>query len=103
MSPEARKALQWWLTDAPWKANGNEIVPAVRPVQTTLRTDAATHNAGHGGVMTLGSKEFKTRGCLTEEEQREVHVNQHELMEFENTLCVRVQHAVRIRPAAHPA
>jgi hypothetical protein len=94
MSQEARKALQWWLTDSPWKANGNDIVPTVRPIQTTLRTDAATHNAGHGGVMTLGSKEFKTRGCLTEEEQREVYINQHEFMGFENTLWSLLPEAV---------
>ena len=32
---------------------------AVRPIQITLRTDAATHNAGYGGVMTLGSKDVQ--------------------------------------------
>ena len=94
ISLEARKALQWWLTDAPWKANGNEIVPAVRPIQITLRTDAATHNAGYGKVMTLGSKEFKTRGYLTEVEQREVYINQYEFMGFENTLWSLLPEAV---------
>ena len=93
ISVEARKALQWWLTDAPWKANGNEIVPAVRPIQISLRTDAATHNAGYGGVMTLGSQEFKTRGYLTEE-QREVYINQYEFMGFENTLWSLLPEAV---------
>ena len=93
ISVEARKALQWRLTDAPWKANGNEIVPAVRPIQISLRTDAATHNAGYGGVMTLGSQEFKTRGYLTEE-QREVYINQYEFMGFENTLWSLLPEAV---------
>ena len=78
ISPAARTALEWWITQAPWKANGNDIVPPVRPIQLSLRTDAATHNAGYGGVMLLGKKSFETRGFLTEVEQKEVYINQYE-------------------------
>ena len=77
ISPAARKALEWWTTQEPWDANGNEIVPVVRPIQITLRTDAATHNAGYGGVMTLGSQTYETRGYQTKEEQAEVYINQY--------------------------
>ena len=86
ISPAARKALEWWTTQEPRDANGNEIVPVVRPMQITLRTDAATHNAGYGGVMTLGSHSYETRGYLTKEEQAEVYINQYEFMGFTNTL-----------------
>ena len=94
ISAAARKALLWWTTQEPWDANGNDIVPPVRPIQISLRTDAATHNAGYGGVMTLGSKTYETRGFLTKEEQDEVYINQYEFMGFANTLWALLPVAV---------
>ena len=75
ISSDARGALEWWTSEEPWRANGNDIVSPPKPIQISLRTDAATHNAGHGGVMIRESKEFKTRGFLTATEQAEVYMN----------------------------
>ena len=82
------------MTEEPWKANGNCIVPPVRPIQISLRTDAATHNAGYGGVMIRGSKEFRTRGFLTDEERAEIFINQYEFSGFENSLWALLPEAV---------
>ena len=94
LSPEVRRALQWWVTEEPWRVNGNCIVPPVRPIQISLRTDAATHNAGFGGVMIRGSQEFRTRGFLTDEERSEVYINQYEFSGFENSLWALLPQAV---------
>ena len=94
LSQEVRRALAWWVTEEPWKANGNYIVPPVRPIQVSLRTDAATHNAGYGGVMTRGSNEFRTRGFLTDDERAEVFINQYEFSGFENSLWALLPEAV---------
>ena len=71
LSTKAREALQWWTSEELWRANGDDIVPPIKPIQISLRTDAATHNAGYGGVMRLGDKEFRTRGHLTDAERNE--------------------------------
>jgi hypothetical protein len=94
LSQEVRRALEWWVTEEPWKANGNCIVQPVRPIQVSLRTDAATHNAGYGGVMIRGSTEFRTRGFLTDEERAEVFINQYEFSGFENPLWALLPEAV---------
>ena len=94
LSQTTRRALEWWTSNEPWKANGNEIVPPLRPIQISLRTDAATHNAGYGGVMTLGDKVYTTRGFLTAEEQKEVFINQYEFSGFENSLWALLPAAV---------
>ena len=94
ISPAAKEALAWWTTQEPWTANGNDIVPPVRSIQISMQTDAATHNAGYGGVMILGTKKFETRGFLTKEEQETVYINQYEFLGFENTLWALLPVAV---------
>ena len=90
----ARKALLWWVSEGPWKANGNDIVPPVKSIQLSLRTDAATHNAGYGGEMIRGTQRFQTRGFLTQLEQKEVFINQFEFLGFENCLWALLPQAV---------
>lgn len=94
ISADARAALEWWTSEEPWRQNGNDIVPPPKPIQISLRTDAATHNAGYGGVMIRGSKEFETRGFLTAKEQEEVYINQFEFSGFENCLWALLPQAV---------
>jgi hypothetical protein len=69
LSTAARSALGWWTTTAVTAANGNDILPPLRPIQIRMRTDAATNNAGYGGVMWCGNKVFRTQGYLTKQEQ----------------------------------
>lgn len=94
LSPMTRRALEWWTTEEVWLNNGHDIVPPPRPIQITLRTDAATHNAGYGGVMRYGTKTFRTRGFLTATEQAETHINQFEFSGFENSLWALLPLAV---------
>jgi hypothetical protein len=94
LSAKALRTLAWWTTEAPWKANGNTIVPPVRRIHISLRTDTATHNAGCGGVMQLGEKTFRTRGFLTEREQQPEFINEFEFMGFENSLWTLLPQAV---------
>jgi hypothetical protein len=94
LSTSALRAVAWWTTEAPWKANGNAIVPPVRRIQLSLRTDAATHNAGYGGVLQHGTKTFRTRGFLTAEEQQSEFINEFEFMGFENSLWALLPQAV---------
>ena len=94
LSANVRKALTWWVSEEPWKHNGNDILPPVKRIQLSLRTDAATHNAGYGGEMIRGSERFQTRGFLTEREQREVFINQFEFSGFENCLWALLPQAV---------
>ena len=94
LSQDVRKALQWWVSEEPWKANGNDILPPVKTIQLSLRTDAATHNAGYGGEMIRGTQRFQTRGFLTETEQKEVFINQFEFSGFENCLWALLPQAV---------
>ena len=86
LSPQAHEALQWWIADNPWKANGDDIVPLRRPIQVTLRTDAATNNVGFGGELIYEGKSFTTRGYLTRKEQEEIYINEFEFSGMENTL-----------------
>ena len=86
ISPEARSALSWWTTEEVWKANGNEIVPPIKDIQMHLRTDAATSNAGYGGVLTYEGRKFTTQGFLTRKEQDEIWINEFEFSGFELSL-----------------
>lgn len=86
LSPAAQVALTWWTADNPWKMNGDDILPPVRPLQVTLRTDAATGNVGFGGEMIYKGQSFTTQGYLTREEQAEVYINEFEFSGMENTL-----------------
>ena len=86
LSTKARRALQWWVSEELWQANGNDIVPPVKPIQISLRTDAASHNVGYGGVMILNGREFCTRGHLTTKERAEKYINEYEFSGCRNTL-----------------
>lgn len=94
LSSEARAALEWWTTDAVWRGNGNDILPPIRPIQLRMRTDAATNNAGYGGVLWYGDKSFRTQGYLTAEEQKSTFINEFEFMGFTHCLWALLPQAV---------
>ena len=80
LSNAAREALRWWTSKAPRLRNGAPIVPETRPLQCSIRSDAATETLGWGGLLTLPSGEvFTTRGHFTEAE-RDLHINALELL-----------------------
>jgi hypothetical protein len=59
-----------------------------------MRTDAATNNAGYGGVMWYGDKVFRTQGYLTKQEQASMFINEFEFMGFTNCLWALLPQAV---------
>ena len=79
LTTEAVQAIRWWTTKAPELANGNDIVPPPRPIQGFVTSDAATHNAGWGGILVMGDRKWTTRGFFTKEE-RELYINNLELL-----------------------
>jgi len=79
LTPEAVTAIRWWASMAPFAANGNDIVPPPRPIQGWVTSDAATHNAGWGGTLQVGSQTWNTRGFFTREE-RSMYINELELL-----------------------
>ena len=87
LSNDALRALTWWMGNEPWMANGHHIVEPERPLQMTLRTDAATHNVGYGGVLEFQGKTFTTAGYLTQAEQEDRFINEFEFQGMEN--CIR--------------
>jgi hypothetical protein len=94
LTPEVRRALLWWTTDDAWKSNGDDIVPPTKEFHCHLRTDAATNNAGYGGVLTYMGKKFRTQGCLTRAEQDEVWINEFEFSGFELSLKALLPQAI---------
>jgi hypothetical protein len=42
LSPEAINTLEWWASDEPWKRNGHQMILEHRPLQVSVRSDAAT-------------------------------------------------------------
>lgn len=86
LSKQALLALDWWQGTNPWKTNGNDIVDPIRPLQVTLRTDAATNNVGFGGEMIFNGQKFATQGYLTRTEQAELYINEYEFSGMQNTL-----------------
>lgn len=101
LSAKAREALQWWVSEALWLANGNDIVPPIKPIQISLRTDAATHNVGYGGVMRFNGREFYTRGHLTTKERNEKYINEYEFSGCRNALWSLLPVAVPDRSQWH--
>ena len=80
LSTAAREALKWWTSKAPRLRNGAPIVPEIRPLQCSIKSDAATESLGWGGVLTLPEgKVFTTRGHFTSAE-RDLHINALELL-----------------------
>jgi hypothetical protein len=94
LSAAARSALELWTTAAVAAANGNGILPPIRPIQIRMRTDAATNNAGYGGVMWCGDKVFRTQGFLTKQEQALMFINEFEFMGFTNCLWALLPQAI---------
>lgn len=87
LTPEAVEAIRWWTSPAPSELNrhGNDIVPPHRPIQGKVDSDAASHNAGWGGTLTILGKKWTTRGFFTAEE-RELFINCLELLGHRKTV-----------------
>ena len=80
ISPEAIRTLAWWGSDEPWKRNGSRMVPEIRPIQVSVRSDAATETLGWGGTLQWeGAPPLRTRGYFTAKEQK-LHINALELL-----------------------
>jgi hypothetical protein len=101
ISKEARAALEWWTKDFVWQANGNDILPPIRPIQLRMRTDAATNNVGYGGVLWYGDRVFRTQGYLTAEEQRLTFINEFEFLGFTHCLWALLPQAIPDRSQWH--
>ncbi len=46
ITPAAIDTLQWWASDAPWQRNGHAMIPEYRPIQISVKSDAATETMG---------------------------------------------------------
>ncbi len=80
ITPAAIDTLKWWASDAPWQRNGQAMIPEHRPIQISVKSDAATETMGWGGTMQLpGKAPLTTRGNFTPIEQR-LHINALELL-----------------------
>jgi len=80
ISPDAIRTLQWWSSDEPWLRNGLRMIPEQRPIQVSVRSDAATETLGWGGTLQReGHTPLQTRGYFTEKEQA-LHINALELL-----------------------
>ena len=60
----------------------------------SLKTDAATNNAGYGGILIFQGREFTTSGFLTRKEQADEFINEFEFQGMENCLKALVPQAV---------
>ena len=80
LSPEAISTLEWWASDEPWKRNGHQMIPEHRPLQVSVRSDAATETLGWGGTLQVdGHDTVCTRGNFTPTECS-LHINALELL-----------------------
>jgi hypothetical protein len=80
LTQAAIQTLHWWVSDAPWQRNGHAMIPESRPIQISVKSDAATETMGWGGTMQLpGRAPLSTRGNFTSEKQR-LHINALELL-----------------------
>ena len=65
LSPQSLRALEWWATSHPWERNGAPIVPEIRAIQCSVRSDAATETLGWGGdVVPRGQTTVNNQGFL---------------------------------------
>ena len=106
LSKQALLALDWWQGSNPWRANGDDILEPIRPLQVTLRTDAATNNVGFGGELIFRGCKFSTQGYLTREEQNELYINEYEFSGMSNTLQALLPVAIpnkKLWPSVHVA
>jgi hypothetical protein len=66
LNPDSLHALEWWSGSQPWERNGSPIVPEVRPIQASVKSDAATETLGWGGILSVaGQSPVTTRGFFT--------------------------------------
>jgi hypothetical protein len=80
LSPEAINTFEWWASDEPWQRNGHQMTPERRPLQVSVRSDAATATLGWGGTLQVeGHYPVRTRGNFTESECS-LHINALELL-----------------------
>jgi hypothetical protein len=80
LTPAAIDTLGWWASDSPWQRNGNTMLPETRPIQISVKSDAATETMGWGGTLQLPNTDpLATRGNFTIAEQR-LHINALELL-----------------------
>ena len=77
------------------------LFPLIKLIQISLRTDAATHNAGYGGGMRIDDKEFRTRGHLTDSERDERFINEFEFSGCRNSLWSLLPVAIPDRSQWH--
>ena len=76
----AVNTLAWWASDEPWKRNGHNMVDDSRPIQVSVRSDAATETYGWGGTLQVqGKPPLSTRENFTAPE-RKLHINALELL-----------------------
>ena len=80
LSTNAVETLAWWASDEPWKRNGHRMVDDSRPIQVSVRSDAATETYGWGGTLQVQDQTpLSTRGNFTAQE-RKLHINALELL-----------------------
>ncbi len=80
LSFNAIHTLAWWASDQPWKQNGCKMIPELRPIQVSVRSDAATETLGWGGRLQVARQPpIATRGYFTADESK-LHINAFELL-----------------------
>ena len=80
LSLDAIKTLAWWASDEPWQRNGSQMTPEQRPIQVSVRSDAATETLGWGGTLQVaGQTPLRTRGNFKPAEIG-LHINALELL-----------------------
>ena len=79
---DAISALQWWASPAPLQHNSNDIMIPTRPFDVMVKSDAAGHNRGHGGILIYKGKTYRTRGFF----DWKGHINEFELAAFIHTV-----------------
>ena len=94
ISPDSIRTLEWWCSDEPWKRNGYRMTLEQRPIQVSVRSDAATESMGWGGTLQRdGGIPLRTRGNFTPTEQS-LHINALELLGCWYTVRSLLPHAV---------
>jgi hypothetical protein len=94
LSPDAIQTLKWWSSDEPWERNGYRMTLEQRPIQVSVRSDAATESMGWGGTLQRdGGTPLRTRGNFTLKEQS-LHINALELLGCWYTIRSLLPHAV---------
>jgi hypothetical protein len=80
LHPDSLLALRWWAEPQPWERNGSPIVPEVRRIQISVRSDAATETLGWGGTLSIAGQPFLTSRGFFAAKVRSLHINALELL-----------------------